>query len=87
MLTALTILSLDQGKIYSPPPDRFAEPTGAETNADMPQVAGIARLGRTPKSWKHVGSLVQLFNRLSATGAAPPSSPHQAGRLDAGSVS
>ncbi|KQV31615.1 hypothetical protein ASC97_19855 [Rhizobium sp. Root1203] len=87
MLTALTILSLDQGKIYSPPPDRDAEPTGTETSADAPQVTGIARLGRTPKSWKHVGGLVQLFNRLTAIGAAPASSPRQASRQDAGSLS
>lgn len=73
MLTALTILSLDQGKIYSPPPDRFDERTGAETSADMraPQAAGIDSLVRTPKRWKHVAGLVRFLNRLSALGATP----------------
>lgn len=33
MLTTLTILSLDQGKIYSPPPDQVDEVAKAEINS------------------------------------------------------
>ncbi len=33
MLTTLTIVSLDQGKIYSPPPDQVDEVAKAEINS------------------------------------------------------
>lgn len=33
MLTTLTIISLDQGKIYSPPPDQVHEVAKAEINS------------------------------------------------------
>ena len=38
MLSTLTILSLDQGKIYSPPPDRLDEPATTGQNRE-PQPA------------------------------------------------
>ncbi len=46
MLTTLTILSLDQGKIYSPPPDQLDEVAETETNS-FSRIRQIVPTGKT----------------------------------------
>jgi hypothetical protein len=46
MLTTLTILSLDQGKIYSPPPDQLHEVAETETNS-FSRIGQIVPTGKT----------------------------------------
>ena len=46
MLTTLTILSLDQGKIYSPPPDQLDEVAETEINS-ISRIRQIVPTGKT----------------------------------------
>jgi len=62
MITTLTILSLDQGRIYSPPPEPEQEPTVVEGGA--PAMANTQ--GAPHRRWLNVSSGLQALARLLA---------------------
>ncbi len=64
MLTTLTILSLDQGKIYRPAPDAREDQIVPDASA-QPGEAHVADVGkRAPKSWNRAAALVHLLRQL-----------------------
>ncbi|MDQ0322350.1 hypothetical protein QO002_004556 [Pararhizobium capsulatum DSM 1112] len=65
MLTPLTILSLDQGKIYLPPPDRFGD---GMVETSMPLVRA-RNPGRKLAPWEKAKNVVRLLNQLYASTA------------------
>ncbi|MBW9115725.1 hypothetical protein JNB88_19005 [Rhizobium cauense] len=62
MITTLTILSLDQGRIYSPPPEPEQEPTVVEGEA--PAMADTQ--GTPHRRWLNVSSGLQALARVLA---------------------
>ncbi len=63
MITTLTILSLDQGRIYSPPPEPEQEPTAVEGETGAPTMAD-AKGTRPHRRWLSVSSGLQALARL-----------------------
>jgi len=64
MITTLTILSLDQGRIYSPPPEPEQEPAAVEGGAGAPAMADTQ--GTPHRRWLNVLSGLQALARLLA---------------------
>ncbi|OCJ02581.1 hypothetical protein A6U87_19575 [Rhizobium sp. AC44/96] len=64
MLTTLTILSLDQGKIYRPAPDAREDQIVPEASAQPGEahVAGVVK--RSPKSLSRAAALVHFLRQL-----------------------
>ncbi|QFY59236.1 hypothetical protein FZ934_01525 [Rhizobium grahamii] len=62
MITTLTILSLDQGRIYSPPPEPIADLTPFENDAAVAAAPEIKRRSVWSNTLRGVQTLGQLLS-------------------------
>lgn len=77
MITTLTILSLDQGRIYSPPPEPVREQTVTENEALMPTPARVHGTSHDLRRLNLLSGLHAVARLLTPTFGSTPAGKAQ----------